>query len=98
MAGDLPPLRLSTVLNSTSRPDAFLFESDEPAPAQLNLSRSLTMPADLPERGEEPGDLPLGKSAGSRIAMSEVLSYDSNVFRLRDSAAAAAAGLPGRGS
>ena len=31
--------------------------------------------------------------------MSEVLSYDSNVFRLRDGARrTAAAGLPGRGS
>jgi hypothetical protein len=97
MAGELPPLRLSTVLSGASGPNLLVFESDEPSPPQLNLSQSLAA-ADLPERGETPGDLPLGKGAGSRIAMSEVLSYDSNVFRLRDAAAASAAGLSGRGS
>ncbi|HNE16263.1 MAG TPA: hypothetical protein PLX21_10060 [Rhodocyclaceae bacterium] len=99
LALDASALRVSTLLGEASRQAAPLFESDELDPPVLTLTGTLgPEAAGLPERGGEPLDLPVGKSAGTRISVAENLTYDSNVFRLRDSAAAVAAGLAHLGS
>jgi hypothetical protein len=95
LAADMPPLRASTLLGEPRRAGP-VFESDELDPLQLEPSRGLSaasaaVAAEI--RGSDPLDLPLAKSIGTRIRVSETAGYDSNVFRLSGAAAATAAGL-----
>lgn len=92
-------LHVSTMLGEPRRQGP-LFESDELDPPYLELSRALSddsAKVAAEDRGSDPIDLPLGKGIGSRISVSETLTYDSNLFRLSGAAAATAAGLKGMG-